>query len=121
MTGGRPSSSTVRMRCGIARATSEIRPRWRKMLMRKRATPAISCEMSMSLSRRNSSWRLEAVSSAFAAASVSASVITAQSSLVSGPSSPSTRASGTEPDLEMEVGAVAGDERAENLFDIEQH
>ena len=39
MTGGRSSSSIVRIAYGIARQTIEIEPRWRKALTRKRATP----------------------------------------------------------------------------------
>ena len=42
ITGGSASSSIVRIWCGIARPTIEMTPRWRKALMRKRATPAIS-------------------------------------------------------------------------------
>ncbi len=41
MTGGRLSSGTVRILCGIARATMLSVPRWRKALTRKRATPEI--------------------------------------------------------------------------------
>jgi len=51
---GSASSSIVRMRWGIARATSETPPRWRKALMRKRATPGMSCERSISFSTSNS-------------------------------------------------------------------
>ena len=54
-TGGSASSSIVRILWGIARQTSEIRPRWRKALMRKRATPSISKEKSTSCSWANSS------------------------------------------------------------------
>ncbi len=41
MTGGRLSSATVRIVCGMARATRLSVPRWRKALTRKRATPEI--------------------------------------------------------------------------------
>ena len=51
ITGGSASSSIVRIRCGIARATIETPPRWWKALTRKRATPGISCERSISRSR----------------------------------------------------------------------
>ena len=55
ITGGSASSLIVRILWGIARHTSEISPRWRKALMRKRATPSISNEKSTSCSWANSS------------------------------------------------------------------
>jgi hypothetical protein len=42
MTGGRLSSSVVRMLNGIERQTIEIEPRWWKALTRKRPSPSIA-------------------------------------------------------------------------------
>ncbi len=54
ITGGRPSSSTLRTERGITRATIEIDPRWRKALTRKRASPGTAWAKSTSPSRSNS-------------------------------------------------------------------
>ena len=54
ITGGRASSSTVRIVCGIARQTSEITPRCRKAFTRKRASPGTAYEKSTSNSSANS-------------------------------------------------------------------
>jgi hypothetical protein len=58
---GQPSSSIVRIRVsGIARATSETPPRWRKALMRKRAGAGVRTvyAKSASCSHSNSAIRL---------------------------------------------------------------
>src|SRR4051794_38632373 len=55
ITSGRPSCSIERISCGIARQTSEMTPRWRKALTRKRERPLTPNEKSTSFSSVNSS------------------------------------------------------------------
>ncbi len=68
--GGSRSSSIVLMRCGIARHTRDVVPRWRNALTRKRPTWSISNEKSTSFSRPYSSRRSPSGSSACSAPSV---------------------------------------------------
>ena len=62
ITSGSISSSTVLTLKGMARATIEIEPRWRKALTRKRARPGTAYEKSTSLSSSNSASFFSSVS-----------------------------------------------------------
>ncbi len=116
-TGGSESSSIVEILVGIARQASEIRPRWRNALTRKRATSAISKEKSTSCSSANSFSLIWSLSSSCSACSVS-SALSGCAALV-GAEHALHAIQRRRVDLQVQVGAIAGHELAQRCVHVE--